>query len=71
MKYIIGSLYTNLKTSVVDDTGMAEQCDGFFGAPLAEKLILKVERWNQRSNDYADTQSTFMAAHLERLRGAL
>lgn len=46
INYFIGSMYTNFKTSVVDDEGMDEQLDGFIAGPKAERLILKIERWD-------------------------
>lgn len=45
MKFIVASMYANFTTSVVDDTGMDVQKDGFIAAMDADQLILKVERW--------------------------
>lgn len=44
MKYIVAAMYARFKTSVVDDSGMDVQKDGFIAAMDADQLILKVER---------------------------
>lgn len=46
MTYIIGTVYTNFKTSIVFDKGMDDQHDGFIAGPKAEKLVLKLEPWD-------------------------
>jgi hypothetical protein len=43
MKLIIGSIYTNYTTYVVNDDGI-EQLDGMVAAPAAEQLILGFKR---------------------------
>lgn len=45
MKYVIGAMYTNFKTLIVDDDGMEDQHDGFIAGPKAERLMLKIEIW--------------------------
>lgn len=44
MKVVVATIYTNLKTSIVDDEGI-EQRDAFMGAPKGDKIILKFEHY--------------------------
>jgi len=44
MKVVVATIYTNLKTSIVDDAGI-EQRDAFMGAPKGDKIILKFEHY--------------------------
>ncbi|KAH6690659.1 cytochrome P450 [Plectosphaerella plurivora] len=43
MKYILAAIYTNFRTSVVDDVGI-EQADAYTARPRGERLVLRFER---------------------------
>jgi hypothetical protein len=43
MKYILAAIYTNFRTSVVDDAGI-EQADAYTARPKGELLVLRFER---------------------------
>lgn len=47
MKNVIGSMYIDFKTTIIDDAGMSDQGDGFIAAMNADKLIVKVEGWEK------------------------
>jgi hypothetical protein len=42
MKHIVAAIYTNFKTSIVDDEGI-EQMDLYTAPPTGGKLIVKLE----------------------------
>ena len=41
MKLIIAAIYSNFTSYIVDDTGVAEQSDGYTGRPANEQLYLR------------------------------
>ena len=43
MKFLLGAIYSNYTTSVVDDEGI-EQEDAYTAGPVGNKLILKFAR---------------------------
>ena len=43
MKLIVAAVYSNCRTSVVDDEGI-EQGDGYVAGPTGNKLIVRFER---------------------------
>lgn len=43
MKYIIAAIYTNYKTTIVDDTDF-EQSDAYTAPPKSDDLIIRLDR---------------------------
>ena len=43
MKLVTAAIYTNYKTSIVDDAGI-EQIEGFIAGPKSGRLVLDFER---------------------------
>ena len=43
MKVVVAAIYTNYRTSVVDDEGI-EQGDGYTVGPRSGRLVLRFER---------------------------
>ena len=43
MKYIIAALYSNYRTTIVDDSGIA-QSDSYTAPPQNDKLMVRLER---------------------------
>jgi hypothetical protein len=43
MKQIVAAIYTNFRTTVVDDQGM-EQVGGYTARPASERLVLRFDR---------------------------
>ena len=42
MKQIVAAIYTNFRSSIVDDQGM-EQTDGYTARPTSDRLILRFD----------------------------
>jgi hypothetical protein len=42
MKYIVAAIYTNFRTTIVDDEGI-EQMDLYTAPPRSGKLVVKLE----------------------------
>lgn len=47
MKQIVASIYTNYRTTIVNDHGI-EQTDGYTARPVSEKLILRFDSWKSQ-----------------------
>jgi hypothetical protein len=45
LKLIVAFIYTNFRTSIVDDYGV-QQTDGYTARPSSEKLILRFDLWH-------------------------
>lgn len=43
MKYIVAALYSNYRTTIIDDTGI-EQSDSYTAPPQSEKLTIRLEK---------------------------
>lgn len=43
MKYIIAALYSNYRTTIVDDAGI-EQVDSYTAPPKSDKLMIRLEK---------------------------
>lgn len=43
MKYIVAALYSNYRTTIVDDTGI-EQSDSYTAPPQSEKFMIRLEK---------------------------
>ena len=43
MKLLLAALYTNYRTSIVDDTGI-EMIDAYVSGPVSNQLTLRFER---------------------------
>jgi hypothetical protein len=43
MKYILAAIYSNYRTTIVDDAGI-EQSDSYTAPPQSDKLMIRLER---------------------------